>query len=223
MVIIEDAFYVTCDHGSKGHAMQIFEYLSRRPWSWVSFYSTRTGWKRALTGVTGANGITGHKSPDDRRIYVAEVAAGTVKVTKMITDNATRFGELELIDTVVLGKSGDNPTLSPDGREVWITGSAQMQMIQPYLTAENAEFEDRGMSATEWKGPGSFLMRFDARGGLVNDEPVQTIMVDRDGRFANFTTTALVVPRWREQERMGRELLVTGLKFDGVMRCEIFG
>lgn len=207
--------------------MQKMEYALRRPWSWVSFYSTRTGWKRALTGIIGANGIIGHKSPIDRRIFIAEVAAGTIKATRMLTSPPERFGDLELLDTITLGKTGDNPTLSLDGSEVWITGAAQAQHLKPYLTAPEPEFEDRGKSAVgEWKGPGSFLMRFPARGkvaGVGEDGGVQMLMTDRDGRFANFSTTALVVPRWRKEERRGRELLVTGLKFEGVMRCEIFG
>lgn len=204
--------------------MQTIEYALRRPWSWVSFHSTLTGWKKALPGVVAANGIIGHKDPINRRIYVAEVAAGRVKVTRMITEPAERFGELELIDTVTIGKMGDNPTLSPDGSEVWITGAAQAKNLRPYLSRPEPEFRDRAKSASgEYKGPGSFLARFPARREKVGAEEVQTVITDRDGRWANFTTTALVVPRFRDGERRGRELLVTGLKFEGVLRCEIFG
>ncbi|TGZ77051.1 hypothetical protein EX30DRAFT_352129 [Ascodesmis nigricans] len=225
----DDAVFATCDHGTTYHHI---EYFTRRPWAWVSFYSKSTGWKIALPNVVSANGIVGDKSPTGpkngrgRRIYVSEVVNGQILVAKM---SDTEYGKLELVDTIVHGRTGDNPTLSADGDDLYITGAASVLNIKSYLTDITPDFSSietakDGTVAIERNedglpkvsGPGSFIKRFDttAEGGGKHE----SLLLDGYGEFANFTTTALVVPNGGKGGK--GDLYLTGLKFDGVLVCK---
>lgn len=219
----DDAVFVTCDHGTKGHFMQQVEYFARQPWSWVSFYSKSTDWKIALPKVVSANGIIGDKAIENRRIYVSEVVGGTIRITK---HSETEYGKLETLETVAIAGAGDNPTISPDGKDIYITGSARTYLLKPYMTDISPEFVDRGNpEKPPVKGPGSFIRRFSADRNIQGKREVETLMLDGYGEVANFTTTALLVPASEDTKVGGGkgDLYLTGLKFDGVLKCKNFG
>lgn len=126
-----DAFYVTNDNYYADGWMQKLETIGRFPWAWVSFYSSKTGWRLAARGMMSSNGITGTKSVAPgapQRIYINEVAGGRVSVHDRTFDETTGTdGNLTYVTHLIAGFLLDNPTLSyPSEKDLYLAGFPQI-------------------------------------------------------------------------------------------------
>lgn len=203
------------------------EMLGRRPWTWVSYYSASTGWKRAVEGMIGANGIAGDKNPVDRKIYVSEIFNGAVRAFSHKGADV-----LEEIQKVPVKMLGDNVARSGD--DLYVVGPARGLPVGPYIHDMNF-----------LEGPGMMVKRFSTKqigssfygGGYTAPPAVEEIIMDGHGVLGNMSTTAIFVPYEAEKkERVIRDddddeeeieyaekpkgdLLVTGLTFKGILKC----
>ncbi|CCX04971.1 hypothetical protein FPQ18DRAFT_280432 [Pyronema domesticum] len=223
----DSAFFVTNDHVYADGYMKMVEMLGRRPWTWVSYYSASTGWKRAVEGMIGANGIAGDKNPVDRKIYVSEIFNGAVRAFSHKGADV-----LEEIQKVPVKMLGDNVARSGD--DLYVVGPARGLPVGPYIHDMNF-----------LEGPGMMVKRFSTKqigssfygGGYTAPPAVEEIIMDGHGVLGNMSTTAIFVPYEAEKkERVIRDddddeeeieyaekpkgdLLVTGLTFKGILKC----
>jgi hypothetical protein len=178
------AMFVTNDHYHASGWQRKLEEATRRPWTWVSYYSRSTGWKKVLVGLAGATGITGDKDPQGRRVYVSETFNGAIRVLEPIGQD----GELKEIQRVRVEMLAHNVARSGD--DLYIAGPAKGAAVHSF--EENPEMAD---------GPGMVVKRINTKqlggdffgGGYTADPIVETLIMD-GGRLGNMTTTALFRP-----------------------------
>jgi hypothetical protein len=181
----ESAMYVTNDHYYSSGFLRVFEYLARRPWSWVSYYSQSTGWKKVLPNVIGANGITGNKDPKNRNIYVSEVADGVVHVLK--PDGRGNAGDLESVQRISVSMTCDN--LGLFGDDLYIAGPAKPARY--FLKDPNWASAGIGMvvKRINTKQLGSTFFG----GGFTANPIIEELIMDA-GKLSNISTTAIFKP-----------------------------
>ncbi|KAF8538423.1 hypothetical protein BDD12DRAFT_885201 [Trichophaea hybrida] len=223
--------FVTNDHYYAGGWARYFEEITRRPWAWVSYYSTSTGWKKVLVNLIGANGITGDKSVEKRKIYVSEITNGIIRV---FTPSSSA-GELKEVQKIPIAMLGDN--IGQYGDDLYIAGPARGVHIPRYM-----------LDPATAGGPGMLVKRVNTKqlggdffgGGYTADPIVEELVVDGMGRLANMSTTALFRPyvvedvgkkegeeeeeeeEEEELEPVGKQkgdLFVSGLTFEGILKC----
>lgn len=221
----ENAIYVTNDHLYSAGPWRFFEEAAKPQWAWVSFHSERTGWKKALERVAGANGIAGDKYIDGRRVYVSEIFRGIIRVLEPVGDD----GELKEVQQVKVGMLGDN--VGRFGDDLYIAGAAKGMAV------------DHFMRDPETAGsPGTVIKRINTKqlgggffGGGYTADPIVELLVKDDGKFANMTTSSVfksyqveapvkIEPKEEDDEEMVPEqplgktkgdLFITGLQFKG--------
>lgn len=228
----ESAFYVTNDHFYERGWLRYFEALTRRRWGWVSYYSSRTGWRRAVSGLAGANGIVGDKTPGGkRRVYVSETFDGAVRVLEEEAE-----GGLREVQKVKVDMLADNLALAEGG--LYVAGPARGLGFWPWI--EKPE---------ENKGPGMVVKRFGTGqlgegfyGEGYTVAPAVEVLVMDDGRLQNASTSVVFRPYkveevvekeerqgWEDEEEEEEEpvveatgpapvkgdLYITGLQFRG--------
>lgn len=228
----EAAMFVTNDHYYDDGWMRMVEEAGRRPWAWVSYYSTSTGWKKVLSNMRGANGITGEKEVQNRRVYVSEIMGGAIRVL----EPTAAEGELREIQRVKVDMLGDN--IGRFGDDLYITGPAKGMAVDHFQAEPEAAKDGPGMVVkrinTKQLGGGFF------GGGYTADPIVETLIVD-GGLVANMTTTSVFRPYpveapaagegegegedEMEEKPLGKpkgDLFITGLQHRGIMKCTNF-
>ena len=77
-------------------------------------------------------------TPDERKLYVANIRSGTVTVIERATDR---------VATIVTGEGAEGIDVTPDGREVWVTNRAAntLSVIATANDSVVASFESGGL------------------------------------------------------------------------------
>ncbi|KAI5779064.1 hypothetical protein EDC01DRAFT_731326 [Geopyxis carbonaria] len=187
------AMWVTNDHRHGHGPWRAVEMYTRRPWSWISFYSVSTGWKTVLPGLVGVNGITGDKDPANRKLYASELVAGAVRVLK---PSETTFGDVEQVQTIDIGMTGDNPSLWGD--DLYIAGTARGHLFEGWKNAAEGE-KPWGLFEG---GPGMVVKRVNTRQlgqgfygkGYTAPPVVEEVVMDAFGRMVNVSSSVIFRP-----------------------------
>jgi len=181
----ESAMFVTNDHYYASGWARYIEEAGRHPWTWVSYYSSSTGWKKVLVGLACANGITGDKTVEKRKIYISETLNGVIHVFTP----GSAGGELKEVQKIPIAMLGDN--IGRYGDDLYIAGPARGLPIVKYM-------HDPATAS----GPGMLVKRVNTNqlggdffgGGYTADPIVEELIVDGQGGMANMSTTALFRP-----------------------------
>lgn len=186
----ENAIFVTNDHGCKvGNILcQKVEAVTGRKWSWFSYYSKSTGWKVVGEGLSSVNGITGTKGDgDDERIYVSELGLGRIVVY------SRKGAEIKEIQRVDIGFMGDNPSLSSDGRDLYIAGHTNPLNLEKHSLTAGLENQVHAGSMVKRFNTNQIGSAFFGGKGETSDPIVEEVFVDRWGKLANMSSTAIFV------------------------------
>jgi len=131
VLLDENSFYVTNWHYYPvGSLMGLLEDVGQFAWAfviycWKEASATEFFCKKVGVPVVGANGI--NISPDKKTVYVAGVTGPYIMVFSIIP------GDLKLLDTIPLGKSGpDNIDVDPETGDLLVMCHPRMFVLLGY-------------------------------------------------------------------------------------------
>lgn len=220
----KDIFYVTSEHKYDTGIMRTIEDYTRRPWAHLAYYSSETGWKIVKSDLASANGLAGTKPTNGgpARIYLSELLGGNIII---LEHRPGTGGEVREIQTVPLDFLPDNPSLSPDEKDLYIAGHATPLQIHKHIHKPESASSGSAVSRIALSQTGSDF--FGGKDEYTSTPVVEEIFVDVEGRLINASTTSVFWDKLppvgvaEEEEAEGEELVgdlfITGLTGRGML------